>query len=126
MHGRRVQPGLDHGRHVADLVVEALGEGAGLVVHVPVERVGDDQALGCLGAERMGVGDLLQQRDHLLAALGDAEFRRLLQRVGGVAAGIGERHDLGLGGLRLQQEGGEVRRVERMADDRRAPCRRFP
>ena len=58
----------------------------------------------------------MQQRDHLLAALGDAEFGRLLQRVGGVAAGIGEPDHLGLGGLRLQQEGGEVGRVQGVTD----------
>ena len=80
---------------MTDLVVETFREGAGLVVHVPVERVGDDQALGLLCAERVGVGDFLQQRDHLLAALGDAELGGLLQRVGGIAAGVGERHDLG-------------------------------
>ena len=94
MHGRRVEAGLDHGRHVPDLFIEAFRESAGLIVHVPVKRVGDDQALGCLGAERVGVGDLLQQCDHLLAALGDAEFASLLQRIGGVAAGVGQRHNL--------------------------------
>ena len=40
--------------------------------------------------------------------LGDAELGRLLDRVDGVAAGVGEADHLGAGGLRLQQEGGEV------------------
>ena len=52
----------------------------------------------------------------LLAARDDAEFRRLLDRVGGVAAGIGQADDLGLRRLRLQQERREVRRVQRMLD----------
>ena len=38
---------------------------------------------------------------------------RLLDRVDGVAAGIGEADHLGLRGLRLQQEGGEVGGIER-------------
>ena len=62
----------------------------------------------------MNVGDEEQQRRELLAARRDAEFRRLLDRIGGVAAGIGEADDLGLGGLRLQQIGREVRRIQRM------------
>src|SRR6476646_2280854 len=57
-----------------------------------------------------------QQCRELLATGDNAELRRLLDRVGGVAAGIGQPADLGLRRLRLQQEGGEVRRVERMLD----------
>ena len=66
--------------------------------------------------ERVNVGDEQQHARELLAAIDDAELRRLLDRVGGVAAGIGEADDLGLGALRLQQEGGEVGIVERMLD----------
>ena len=58
----------------------------------------------------MHVVDEQQQRRELLAAGDDAEFGGLLDRVGGVAAGIGEADDLGLGRLRLQQEGREVGR----------------
>ena len=57
-----------------------------------------------------------QQAGELLAALDDAEFRRLLDRVGGVETGIGEADDLRLRALRLQQEGREVGGVERNAD----------
>ena len=89
---------------------EALGEGAGLVVQVPVEGLGEDQALRRLEAERVHVGDEDEQAGELLAALDDAELGGLLDRVDGVAAGVGEADDLGLGGLRLQQEGGEVLR----------------
>ncbi len=64
----------------------------------------------------MDLGEREQQAGQLLAALDDAEFGRLLDRVGGVEAGIGKADDLGLGALRLQQEGGEVRGVERNAD----------
>jgi hypothetical protein len=63
MHARRVQTSLDHGRHLADPFVEAPGEGARLVIHVPVEGIRDNQTLGRLDAQRVGVGDLLQQRD---------------------------------------------------------------
>jgi len=36
----------------------SLGEGAGLVVHVPRKGVGNDQAFGSLDTERVRVGDL--------------------------------------------------------------------
>ena len=102
MHRRGIKPGLDHRRHAADLVAEALREGARVVVEIPVEGVGEDQALALLQADQMRVGDFEQERDQLLAAGGQAEFAGLLDRVGGVAAGVGERHDFGLRGLRLQ------------------------
>jgi len=41
-----------------NLLVEPLGEGARLVIQVPVEAIRGDQALGRLEAQRMGVGDL--------------------------------------------------------------------
>ena len=44
----------------------------------------------------------------MLPAGGDAEFGALLDRVDGVAAGIGEPDDLGLRGLRLQQKRREI------------------
>ena len=94
---------------------EALGERARLVVHVPVEGLGEDEALGGRQPERVHVGDEDQQAREILAAPHDAELGALLDRVGGVAAGVGEADDLGLGGLRLQQERGEILRVERMA-----------
>ena len=89
---------------------EALGEGAGLVVHVPVEGLGEDQPLRRRQAERVHVGEEDEQAGEVLPALDDAELRRLLDGVGGVAARVGEADDLGLGGLRLQQERREVRR----------------
>lgn len=58
-----------------------------------------------LEAERVDVVDEEQERCELLAAFDDAEFGRLLDRVGGVAAGIRKPDDLRLGVLRLQQEG---------------------
>ena len=56
----------------------------------------------------MHVVDEHEQPREARPLVDDAEFGRLLDRVDGVAAGIGERDDLRLGGLRLQQEGGEV------------------
>ena len=102
-------------RLVLHALREALGERARLIVQVPVERLGEVQALRGVQAERVDVGDEQQQTGKLLAAGDDAELGRLLDRVGGVAAGIGEADDLRLRGLRLQQERGEVRGVERMA-----------
>ena len=114
----RIDARLHHGRHrvVLHLLREPLGERPGLVVHVPVEGLGEVQALRGFQTDRLDVGEEQQQRRELLAALDDAELGRLLDRVGGVAAGIGKADDLGLGGLRLEQEGREVRRVERMLD----------
>ena len=106
------------------LGAEALGEGARLVVEVPIKGLGQVQALRLLQAERVHVGDEDQQAGELLAALDDAELGGLLDRVDRVAAGIGEADDLRLRGLRLQQEGREVGGVDRMAHARRAPCRR--
>src|SRR3546814_2153367 len=52
--------------------------------------------------------------DLTLARRHDAELGCLLDGVDGVAAGIGEADYLGAGGLRLQQERGEVAGAERM------------
>jgi hypothetical protein len=62
----------------------------------------------------MHVVDEQQQRGELLAGRNDAEFGRLLDRIGGVATGIGKADNFRLGGLRLQQEGLEVEHVQRM------------
>ncbi len=53
----------------------------------------------------MHVVDEEQQRGELLTARDNAELGRLLDRIGGVAAGIGEPDHFCLRGLRLQQEG---------------------
>ena len=65
------------------------------VVEVPVERLGESQPLRGFQSERMNVIDEEQQRRELLATLHDAEFGRLLDGVGGVAAGIGKANDFG-------------------------------
>src|SRR4029077_11854869 len=77
---------------------------------------GQHQALRRLEPEAMDFGQRQQQACKLLAAFDDAELRRLLDRIGGVEAGIGEPDDLRLRALRLQQERGEIRRVERNAN----------
>ena len=56
----------------------------------------------------MDVGDDGGDRRKALSASGKAELDRLLDRVGRVAARIGEPHDLGAGALRLQQERSEI------------------
>ena len=94
---------------------EALGEGARLVVVVPVEGLREDQALRVVQPQPVDVGKEHQQPGEVLPALHDAELGRLLDRVGGVAAGVRQADDPGLGGLRLQQERGEVLGVQRVA-----------
>src|SRR3990170_3704366 len=64
----------------------------------------------------MHVVDEEQKCCELLAAADDAEFGCLLDRVGGVAAGIGKPDHLRLRGLRLQQERRKIRGVDRMLD----------
>jgi hypothetical protein len=68
-----------------------------------------------IGRPSCDVGDEHQHAGQALSALDDAELGRLLDRVDGVAAGIGQADDLGLGGLGLQQEGREVGGRERRA-----------
>ena len=114
VHGRRVDARVDHARHLLHLLEEALGERAVLVVHVPVKAVGQQHALRRVQAQAVDVGDEHQQSGQALV-LGDAELVGGLDRVDRVAAGVGEADDLGLGALRLQQERGEVRGVERVA-----------
>src|SRR6267154_5989843 len=63
----------------------------------------------------MHIANKEQERRELLAAGDYAEFGRLLDRVGGVSAGVGEPDHFCLRGLRLQQEGREVGCVERMS-----------
>ena len=107
---------MHHRRLGAVDLLEAGGPFARGVVLIPVERLGQLQALRGLGAQRMDVGDEHQQRGQRLARLGDAEFRRLLDRVDGIAAGIGEADHVSTAALRLKQEGREVLRREGMAD----------
>jgi hypothetical protein len=107
---------LHHGRHLAAVQgAKALGPGARAVVHVPVEGFGQLQALRRLQAQAVDVAEH-QQAGQLLAALDDAELGGLLDRVDGVGAGVGQADDLGLGALRLQQEGREVGRAQRHLD----------
>jgi len=105
--GGRVVSRLDAGRHALVFVKEALGELARGVVLVPVPAVGQLQAFGVGQPQAVHVVDEHQQAGDL-HGLVDAEFLGRLHGVGEVAAGIGQRQDLGLGRLGLQQEGGEV------------------
>ena len=56
-----------------------------------------------------------KQAGQALAAFDEAELGRLLDRVDGVAAGVGESDHLRLGTLRLQQIRGKVRGIQRRA-----------
>ncbi|MNV28280.1 hypothetical protein D3C71_1194660 [compost metagenome] len=62
------------------------------------------------------IGNEHEQASQLLPTLDQAEFIGLLDRHGGVARRIGQRHDLGLGGLRLQEERRKIVRCARMLD----------
>ena len=63
----------------------------------------------------MHVGDLKQQRHHLLAALHRPNSAACLIALVVSPPALASADHLGLRGLRLQQEGGEVRGIERMA-----------
>ena len=89
-----------------------VGEGARALVLIPIEALADRDVLHGGEAERGQVRHVENERGHLLL---EAEFGRLLQRLDEIAARIGEADDIGARGLRLQQEGREIRRVERMA-----------
>ena len=75
---------------------EFLREFAVGVVEIPIPGFGHDQALGGLQSERVHVGNERQQSREVLAALGDAELRCLLDRIDRVGPRIGEPDDLGL------------------------------
>src|SRR6478752_7471074 len=92
----------------------AVGKLPGGVIHVPVEWRRGKHALGRTQADRARIIWIEYEARHL-ELVGQPELRRLLERVGEVAAGIRQRNDLRLGGLRLQKERGEIRCPERNA-----------
>src|ERR1700730_5467347 len=58
MCGRRIVAGLDAGRHLAvHLCAKALGKGAGAVILVPVERLGQQQPLRQWQGDAVRIGD---------------------------------------------------------------------
>src|SRR6202011_4296134 len=95
---------------------KAIRELAALVVTIPVVTLGQHKALGGFKTEAVDFGQRQQQPGEFLPAFDDAEFRRLLDRVGSVETGICEPDDLRFRALRLQQERREVRRVQGTAD----------
>src|SRR5262245_43341435 len=62
LHGGRIDAGLPPGRHPVHLGEKALRQLAGLVVHVPVDGCGQQQAMAGLEAETVNVGDQRKQR----------------------------------------------------------------
>src|SRR5216684_6560254 len=94
---------------------EPLGEGARPIIQVPVERLGEDEPLRGLEPEGMDVREEHEETREVLPTLDDAELGALLDGVRGVATRIGQPDDLRLGSLGLEQEGGEILRVERVA-----------
>jgi hypothetical protein len=115
VHGGAVVAGLDHGRHAAGAFEITLGPLPRLVVQVPVEGFHQVQALRVFQPHAAHVHDAHEEGGHALLAAHDAELERLLDAVDGVAAAVGQADHLGLGGLRLQQERGEVRAGDRVA-----------
>ena len=103
MQHAAIGPCVDHSRYPAIALCHiTLCPRPGLVVENPIERVGDDQALRRLQSERLHVGNEHERACEALPAPDDTELSRLLYRVDGVGAGIGEVADLSLRGLRLQ------------------------
>src|SRR5262249_48223198 len=76
----------------------------------------EDEALRGLQTERVDVGDEDEQAGEPLAALDNAELRRLLDRIDRIAAGVRQANDLGIRRLGLQQERGKVLSGEGMAN----------
>ena len=112
-----VDPGLHHAGHVALVLrCESFRESSRCVIAVPVERFRQHQALSRPQTECMHVIDENQQASDVLSALDDAEFGRLLDGVDGIAAGVREPDDLGLGCLRLQQKRREIAGVQRVTN----------
>ena len=113
MHGRAVGRSLVHSRHTLHAFEEAFAERAGLVVQIPIIGFGDDQALGEIEPKAVDIRNEHDDAGKVLPACDDTEFGACLIGVDGVRAAIGKTDDLGLGGLRLQQERREIRRVQR-------------
>src|SRR3546814_5103964 len=79
MQSGAARSGLDHGGRLAvHALHELLAPRPRLVVLVPVERGGDDEALGGLQAQRMHVADEDQETGQSLPGLDDAELGGLL------------------------------------------------
>src|SRR5215470_9888178 len=99
-----------HGRH--QTFVErriTLREGAARVIAIPVIGGREDQSLRRRQPECMHIGDEHEEPGEALTARDDTELCRLLDRVDGIATGIGEADHLGLGGLSLEEKRREVR-----------------
>ena len=111
--------GIDAGLHVVRHIalgvarLKALRKGAGRVVRVPIEWEEQLNALRRRQAERPHAVLPHDQRQQLLA-LPEPELVRLLERIRGIAAGIGERNGFGARALRLHQQGGEVAGPDRV------------
>ena len=123
---RDVHPVLADKIEPAMLRVIETGEatfGEELSGELPAASRADCATFGSDGIRCVIPAERSSAAGELLATGDDAEFRRLLDRIRGVAAGVRHADDLGLGSLRLQQERGEVRRIQRMLDGADAPCR---
>src|SRR5205823_14808298 len=82
---------------------EALGESAGAIGQVPVERIHDLRALRCFQAKRRKPVHAPDKSDQLLL-LGETEFGRLFHQCYGVVAGVRDADDVRPGRLRLQEK----------------------
>ena len=83
------------------LLLPALGPGAVCIIGVPIPGLRQREALRGLQAERIDVAGEHQEPCELLPTLDDAELGAGLDRVDGIAAGIGEPDHLRLRRLRL-------------------------
>src|SRR3546814_14640600 len=99
---------MHHVRHFAGALHEALAECTALVVAIPVEAFGQGLALRRFKADPVYFGKREEERRETLAALGTAEFGRLLVGALRISAGIAQPDDLGAGSLILHTESGVV------------------
>jgi hypothetical protein len=103
--GRRTGAGRHELLGMARL--KTLGERACLVVHIPIERRHQHDALRCRQAERAYIVLPDDQRQQLLL-LAKPEFGGLFERIAGVTTRIGECDRVGFRAMRLQQQRGEI------------------
>jgi hypothetical protein len=101
MHGA-LDASLREGGRAADAALKALRERAGLVVQIPIEWRRKLQALRRLETKAVHVGEEDEEAGEFLAAFDETELGPLLDRIDGIAAGIGEADDLRLRRLRLE------------------------
>src|SRR5690606_26029414 len=86
VHDGRVDTGMNHGRLLAfHTLAIACRPFTGLVIHVPIEGIGQREVLRDVEAYTLNICEEQQHTSDLLAGIGDTELLHLLQGRHGVA-----------------------------------------